>query len=138
VSTAAVSKAKRGVGGANRVAVVVPTGAAGRIARGVQNRNGASVESIGGRGNEVHRIWTSGRGRDDRLPKVVVAVERTVKAAVPVLAAVSVKAAVQMGTSGTKGVDSGSPVAVGVAAGAAGRVARGVRNRNDASVESID
>ena len=61
--------------------------------------------------------------------------ERTVTA-VPVLAAV--KAAAQMGTGGTEGVDSGSPVAVGVAAGAAGRVARGVRNRNDASVESIE
>ena len=64
----------------------------------------------------------------------VVAVERTVTA-VPVLAAV--KAAVQMGTGGTEGVNSGSPVVVGVATGAAGRVARGVRNRNDASVESI-
>ena len=63
----------------------------------------------------------------------VVAVERTVTA-VPV----PVKAAVQMGTGGTEGVDSGSPVVVGVAAGAAGRVARGVRNRNDASVESIE
>ena len=39
------------------------------------------------------------------------------------------------------GVGRGSdanPVAVGVVAGAAGRVARGVRNRNDASVESIE
>ena len=63
----------------------------------------------------------------------VVAVERTVTA-VPV----PVKAAVQMGTGGTEGVDSGSPVVVGVAAGAAGRVARGVRKRNDASVESIE
>ena len=38
------------------------------------------------------------------------------------------------------GVGRGSdanPVAVGVVAGAAGRVARGVRNRNDAPVESI-
>jgi hypothetical protein len=42
----------------------------------------------------------------------VAAVGRTVTA-VPVLAAVSMKAVVQMGTSGTDGVDSGSPVAVG-------------------------
>jgi hypothetical protein len=69
---------------------------------------------------------------------LVVAVERAVTV-VPVLAAVSMKAVVQMETSGTEGLNiSGSPTAVGVAARAAGRVALGVRNRNDASVESIE